>query len=154
MFSSNQTFRVSSQLDNIAAVIDLAVKLDDKHQMLTRRDKTVHIAYQITDDGTYCIGTGSMDDSEYKKPAEGWTDFPFDYDSAIIAGIIRQWIEKQPSPKSDYDSFDGGHGLGFVCFHPWDDEYQKSIDGLVMDHIKNPHECIVCFRPYSNFYAK
>lgn len=155
MFSSNQCFQISGTLDKLSAVIDFAVRLDDKLEMLTRNDRKVHIAYQITNNGLYCLGTGGIEGHpQFGKPNDGWTEFPFDYDPDILAGIIRQWIEKQPRPDSEYDDFDGGTGLGFLCFEPWNDVRHGNTDDRPSEHIRNIHDCIVCFKPYVNYYAK
>ena len=116
MFSSNQIFDVSCEPSDLARVIKFGVELycDD---MFIRSDGRVHIAFSGPAPGIYAIGTGSMDRLK-SGPNKGyghdcpkyWADYPFDYDPEIIAGIITQWVRKQPRPECP--DTDGSASLG------------------------------------------
>lgn len=151
MFSSNQVFQVSGSLDSISSVIDFAVRHSGHHEMFTRSDHKVRAAYQITETGLYCLGKGTME-GDVRPPSakpDSWINFPFDYDPNIIAPIVEQWIRKQPRPSDETEAFDGSHAVGFLCIEPW------NLEGNTFDYnIKDVHRCIVCFKPFLNFYAK
>lgn len=143
MFSSNQIFQVSGTLDDIERVLDFAIRQSGEHELFTRTESPVPIVYQITDNGLYCLATAYGG-----TPDEDWSLYPFDYDPKIIARIIRQWLELQPRPKSDYDCCEGGHAPGFICQELW------SLDPKLRDHIKSPYYGFLTFRPFTNWYSK
>ena len=131
MFSSEQIFKVSGDFSQLEMAIDFAMKMWG-----ARKDRQYY--YQITEDGKYCIGWCEED---------GWTPFQFDFDSHIVAEIVKQHLRKHRIEESAYDSFDGSTDDGFLM---------KAIEPSAMDEegIKRPFFGIVSIEYFENFYAK
>ena len=104
MFASNQILDVTCEPRDLAKAIAFGMSLHGD-EMFKRADGRVKVAFSEPISGVYAIGTGSMEPvrnipngNKGHDCAKGWTDYPFDYDPAIIAGIITQWLAKQPEP--------------------------------------------------------
>ena len=149
MFSSNQKFDVTCELEGLEEVIAFAVKASGCLECLTRYDRRVRPAFQATLTGLYCIGLGSVHAAGESEAPEGWTDFPFDYDPAILAPIVAQWVRSQPKPEPS--GTDGTERLGVEVAHPND---LPGIFRAWQGGIKGPLNCILTFRPYAVGYDK
>lgn len=132
MFSSEQIFEISGEMDQLEKTIKFAI---DMHGI-----GKSGICYQITEDGKYCLGWGNE---------EGWSKFPFDFDAHIVSEIVKQHLKKQEDKMEDpYSWFDGSSELGFLM---------KVIPSTFADDwkgIKKPFFGIVSIEPFINFYAK
>ena len=131
MFSSEQIFNVSGDMEQLEMAIKFAV---DMHGIA--RDK---IKYQITKDGKYCLGWGDEED--------GWNKYPFDFDTHIVAEIVKQHLRKQ-DVEDPYDGWDGSSELGFRM---------KAIDNVFSDEedgIKSPFYGIVSIEAEYIYYGK
>lgn len=153
MFSSNQHFDITCSFEELPRVIDFAVHLAGDYEMFTRQVNRVKVAWQETSTGLYCIGPGTMAAGgihpHRSATSEGWSDYPFDYDSSIIAGIITQWIEKQPTP--DMPDTDGSTELGVRVR----DLNTLTEDTSVYDcGIKTPYALFLAFEPFVQTYDK
>lgn len=130
MFASNQVLEVSGSFGQLKMALEFALNMSGNSKC----------AYQITEDGRYCIG------KVYDKPKDGWTEFQFDFDSDIISRIITQFLTKQ---NLDYEEEgDGGYNKGFIMKvipESMGDEYKG---------IKSPFYGIVEFKPFVCFYSK
>lgn len=143
MFSSNQILEISGPINNeeyLLNALGFALKTSGDVEYFTRTDKPTKCVYQITEDGTYCIGWafGRMIES-------GWNEFPFDFDLKIIAQIIVKHLSKQDVKCSGWD---GSHEKGFLM-KAIETSYSDEKDG-----IKNPSRGIVKFKPFICFYHK
>lgn len=131
MFSSEQIFDINGDMVQLEMAIKFAVDMYG----ITRNN----IKYQITKDGKYCLGWGDEKD--------GWSKFPFDFDTHIVAEIVKQHLRKQ-DVEGPYDYRDGSSKLGFRM---------KAIDNVFSsekDGIKNPFFGIVSIEAEYIFYAK
>lgn len=131
MFSFDQVFDISGDMGQLEMAIEFAV---DMHGIA--RDK---IKYQITKDGKYCLGWGDEKD--------GWNKYPFDFDTHIVAEIVKQHLRKQ-DVEDPYDYCDGSSVLGFRM---------KAIDNVCSDEedgIKNPFFGIVSIEAEYIYYGK
>lgn len=133
MFSSEQIFEVSGDMDQLEKTIDFAVSMHGLPASKT-------LSYQITKDGKYCLGW-------YDE--NGWKKLPFEYDAHIIAEIVKQHLNKQDC-ENPYSSnlYDGSSEKGFLM---------KVIDNTFSDEengIKHPFYGIVSIEPFYNYYAK
>ena len=102
MFSSNQILDVLCDDKSLPRAIRFAVSLYGD-EIFTRHDGRVRMAFAEPVPGVYLIGRGSMEPYQTgpnkgwsSKLGKGWTDYPFDYDPSLIAGIVAQWASKQP----------------------------------------------------------
>lgn len=129
MFSSNQILQMSGEMSQLETVINFAMR------MFGNRDK---VTYQTTEDGKYCLGWYATD---------GWKEFPFDFDSSIVAKIIEQHLKKQEI-EDPYEWADGSSEKGFLM-KVIPQTFSNEEDG-----IKNPFYGIVSIEPFINFYAK
>lgn len=130
MFSSEQIFEVSGEMEQLEMTIEFAIKMHGIGKS--------GISYQITDDGKYCLGWGDE---------KGWTKLPFDFDAHIVSEIVKQHLKKQEI-EDPYSYDDGTSELGFLM---------KVIPCTFSDErngIKHPFYGIVSIEPYFNFYAK
>ena len=135
MFSSNQEFVISGSFDQLQLALEFAINYSEENEK--------HLCFQTTEDGKYCIGWAPDG-----IPENGWENFQFDYDSAIVAKIIVQFLSKQKHENSPYEYFDGGTDRGFLM---------KNIPETFSDEkngIKRPFYGIVSFEPFTNFYSK
>ena len=133
MFSSEQIFEVSGDMEQLESAIKFACEMYE----IDGRGVT----YQITKDGKYCLGKG------YAKSENGWIQFPFDFNVHIIAEIIKQFLSKQEC-ENPYDWYDGDSEKGFLM---------KAIPSVFSDEedgVLSPFYGIVSIEPYMNFYAK
>lgn len=132
MFSSEQVFKVSGEMDQLEMAIDFAINMYGPRKRVT---------YQITNDGKYCLGWNSDEE-------DGWKELPFDFNAHIVAEIVKQHLEKQ-DVENPYDwGYDGSSEKGFLM---------KAIDRVFSDEwrgIKKPFYGIVSIEPYYNYYAK
>lgn len=144
MFSSNQVLEISGGMDQIEAAIGFALKYSGHTQCFTRIEQPSRCVFQTTADGRYCIGWALRKE----ETPEGWAEFPFDYDAAIIARIVRQWLEKTPLPHNDNECYDGTSKLGFLLQESGGCRWKER------ERIKTGSRCIVTIRPYWCFYAK
>lgn len=138
MFSSNQIFEVSGSMEQMKITLDFALKMSGAIDLFTRKENPIKCIYQITEDGRYCIGVGY-----YEK--EGWNEYPFDFDTNIIAQIIAQHLNKQSIP---YNNMDGTSKKGFLM---------KSVPKSYADEkngIKNPSFALFEFSIFETYYAK
>lgn len=134
MFSSNQILQVSGSLDEeqIRNALEYAIKLYSLPS-----PPTGTFGWQISRGGKYCIGWSNI------GPA--WKDYPFCFDTTIVARIILQWLQKQDVTISG--QADGAYEKGFLmqavnADFDYDTPIQDSFYG------------IVSFEPFVNFYAK
>ena len=143
MFSSNQKLEISGSMNQLEFALHFALCYSDHAKNMTRPEieRGCKLVYQITDNGKYCIGWG------FGEVPNGWKEYPFDFDEAIVARIIGQHLYKQEYPASGYEWADGGMDKGFLMkgiHDAYGDEYK----------IENPFYGIVVFEPFTNFYAK
>lgn len=123
--------------------LEFALKASGYLPVITRTDRPTKCVYQITENGSYCIGWSPFDAVEVKK---GWNEFPFDFDLDIISSIIIKHLQKQ-----ELESLggDGSYDKGFVM---------KCIETDFRDEndagVKNSFYGIVEFRPFTCCYAK
>lgn len=142
MFSSNQIFEISGSLqhtEELQTALEFTLKMSGNMDCFTRTNKPSKCVYQITEDGRYCIGWA------FETIANGWNEFPFEFDLSIISQIIVKHLQKQ---EIKYTGYDGSHCKGFLM---------KCIDADMSDEydgIKNPFYGIVEFKPYTCFYSK
>jgi hypothetical protein len=145
MFSSNQILEFSGSLshkDELKHAFEFAIKASGWYEAMTRSDNPCECVYQITEDGRYCIGWGEEKD--------GWKEFPFDFDIAIISQIIAKHLAKQEMRYDEncIDGWDGSYNAGFLM-KVIPNSFASEKDG-----IKNPFRGIMSFEPYTCFYAK
>ena len=145
IFSSNQKFDVSCELDALPHVIDFAFGLSGTLDAVARTQGRLKPAFQILD-GFYCLGT-SLEGSEFKS--DDWTPYPFDYDPDLVAGCVAQWVRKNPDP--EHTGTDGTEKLGVrvMC--------KESAYSLMQAHgvrLRDPWTCIVAVQPYNLAYDK
>lgn len=145
MFSSNQVFEISGSLEQLEVAIEFAMSYSGKKERFARRERPSKCVYQITADGRYCIGWALHEENT----PDGWLEYPFDYDAKIISGIVRQYIEKAPTPFNEFDGYDGTSKIGFLLqAGPGGDSYEER------DMVKENFYCIANIRPYWCYYAK
>lgn len=130
MFSSDQIFEVSGDMDQLEKAIRFAI---DMHGI-----GKSGISYQITKNRKYCLGWG--DEEEWKK-------YPFDFDVHIVSEIVKQFLEKQEC-EDPYAWADGSSEKGFLM------KVIPEVFSDEKDGIKKPFYGIVSIEPYMNFYAK
>jgi len=131
MFSSNQEFIISGELDMLESALKFAMELYEPGGST--------LCFQITGDGRFCIGRGC-------EP--GWSKFQFDFDYHIVAEVIKQHLNKLPKGESIYDYADGSVYPGFIM---------KAISETFADEengIKNPFWGILSIEPFECFYSK
>ena len=133
MFSSNQEFKISGDLDQLEEALRFAIKY---YGAGSGKD----IFYQITSDGKYCLGW---------HETKNWIKYPFDFDIHIVSEIIKQHLLKlsvgQPTL---YDDYDGSTEQGFIM---------KNITETFLDNednIVDPFYGIISIEPYECFYSK
>ena len=147
-FSSNQILQVLGKLDDIETALSFALKLSgyDKNLTQKERDRGCKLVYQITSSSRYCIGWG------FEKVPSGWSEYPFDFQTDIVAKIIAQYLKKQTCINEDaYIDGDGSYDKGFIMKH--DDSIWR-YDCSGKNNIENPNYCIVYFEAFENYYAK
>ncbi len=145
MFTSNQMMSISGRMEDIAETLDFAMQRSDWGKLFKKKDNPPVPVFQITEDNRYCIGWAPADE---RGLPSGWQTYPFDYDASILAPIIEQAIKKMPLPAQEFSGWDGTNKLGFLMTAEAGDTYEER------SAVINPDYCIVCFRPYWNFYAK
>lgn len=131
MFSSNQIFELSGDMDQLEPAIRFAVSMFCSSCT----------SYQISKDGKYCLGWMA-------EEKDGWKPFAFDFDAHIVSEIVKQHLNKQDYGKNPYEWCDGGTDEGFLM---------KVIDQTFSDEedgIKHPFYGIVSIEPFWNYYAK
>ena len=146
MFSSNHILTATGCLDHageLKSALEYALKTSGWLNGFTRPQNPTKCVYQIIDD-TYCIG---WHNPNYKL-AEGWKEFPFDFDLEIIAKIIIQHIDKSPMPLIEEMGYDGSCEKGFIM-----NNIERGFDSYEIG-IKHPEYGIVSFQPYTCYYAK
>ena len=131
MFSSNQKLVISGEMSQLKQAMEFAIKFAEV--------KEENLAFQITDDGKFCLGWFQ---NEYWKP------FQFDYDATIVSKIIENFLKKQKHPESVYDYGDGCTAEGFLM-KVIDSSFSEKHNG-----IKEPFYGIVSFEKYTNYYSK
>lgn len=142
MFSSNQILEISGCLAHdgeLHNALEFALKASGDFECFARADKPTKCVYQITENGTYCIGWA------HEKVEEGWCEFPFNFDLSIISQIIAKHLSNQ---HVDHSGWDGSHEKGFLM---------KAIETSFSDEqngIKKPFYGIVKFEPFTCFYHK
>lgn len=142
MFATNQVCTISGKLESgaLCEALDFALKYSGYIKGFTEPGNLSKCIYQITEDGQFCIGWAPQN-----KVPDGWTEFPFEFNSSIISQIIEQHLDKQ---KIQYCFGEGGYYKGFCM---------KDISGVLdseYDGIKNPFYGIVLFKPFTCFYRK
>lgn len=144
MFSSNQKLKVSgpTDIEYIKAALDFVMKYSGQieHTTISEVDRGCLTVFQITETGSFCIGWG------FKKVPDDWREFPFKFDSDIVARIIKQHLEERSYAFGDYG--DASVREGFLM-HAIND--RKIIE---KHKIKNAGYGIVEFEPYEAVYAK
>ena len=131
MFSSNQIFELSGDIDQLEKAIKFAVNMHGSSC----------VSYQISKDGKYCLGW-LVDEKN------GWKPFAFDFDAHIVSEIVKQHLNKQDCSEDPYGWCDGSTDRGFLM---------KVINQTFSDEengIKKPFYGIVSIEPFTNFYAK
>lgn len=146
MYATNQRFDVACRFEDLADVIDLGVSLSGWKEPMTRYDRRVRPAFQVTDGGLYCLGVGSMHTVGKSTANVGWTDFPFDYDPAILAPVVAQWAKAQPRPAPS--GTDGTEVLGVRV------RGVPSLDSGRCGRIRDPLNCVLVFEPFNLGYDK
>lgn len=134
MFSSNQVFEISGCIDHkndLKNALEFAIKASGWYEPFTRSEKPAKCTFQITENGTYCLGWHAK---------EGWSEFQFDFDIEIIAQIITQHLKKQHIID---EGGDGSYHKGFLI---------KQIDWK--SNVKNHDYGIIAIEPFTCYYAK
>ena len=142
MLSSNQVLEISGPIggsEYLLNALEFALKVSGELECFTRVDKPAKCVWQITENGTFCIG------SAFKNIKKGWSEFPFDFDLKIIAQIIEKHLLKQDVKRGEWD---GSYEKGFVM-KVIETSFSDEKDG-----IKNPFYGIVKFEPFTCFYHK
>ena len=131
MFSSEQKFEVSGDISQLEATIKFAIEMYGIGKS--------GICFQITEDGRFRLGWAN---------ANGWNKLPLDFDSHIVAEIVKKHLAKQEYDTSKYSHYDGSIEHGFLmkvipstCANSW-------------NGIKEPFYGIVSIEPFVNFYGK
>lgn len=157
MYSSNQILDISVETQDLVQVLDFAIKLYDSTGMFTRQNGRVKMAFSEPISGVYAIGVGSMEpyssgpNKGWSSPApKGWTDYPFDYDPAIIAPIISQWVNRQPAPPEEMTDGTLRTGIRVRSLHSAIDELPALRDVQGWGKLA----CILCFTPVAVTYDK
>ena len=136
MFSSNQIFRISGRFEDLPLALHFAMDMSNDIQS--------NAVFQITEDGTYCIGWRPKD-----KLPQGWHSYQFDFDADIVSKIIIQHLTKTIATMEDpYRYADGSSYKGFLM---------ENIDNVFSDEwegIKKPFYGIVSIKPFFNYYSK
>ena len=146
MSATNQCFDVACRFEDLASVIALGVELAGWKEPMTRYDHRVRPAFQVTDDGLYCLGVGTMHAVGKSTPCAGWTDFPFDYDPAILSPVVAQWVRAHPKPAPS--GTDGTEVLGVRV------RGVPSLDPGRCGRIRDPLNCVLAFEPFHLGYDK
>lgn len=111
MFASNQRFDMKCGREQLQAAIEFLVKLSDVNDRFTRPTDPAKPIFCNTGHGIYLFG--------YYYPnrpvPEGWSEYPFDYDSKIIAQIVWQWLQNQKYPIAP--RIDGSVAMGARVCH-------------------------------------
>jgi hypothetical protein len=147
-FSSNQILQVSGEFDNIENALIFALKLSGHDKNMTQKEKErgCKLVYQITSSGRYCIGWG------FGNVPSGWSEYPFDFQTDIVAKIIAQYLKKQTCVNEDvYEDGDGSYDKGFIMKHD-NSIYEYDCNGKT--NIENPFYCIVYFQAFETYYGK
>lgn len=99
-FTNYRRFDVPCRLEDLPAVIDLAVRLSGHLDMFTRDCHNVRPAVQISPDWTcLAMAAGTMEPGETRPglPVRGpFTDLPFRYSAGRLAQYISEWIRTLP----------------------------------------------------------
>lgn len=120
MFVSNQIFDVTCDKRSLPMMLDTIVRLYGAKELFTRDNGRINPAFQKPCGGLYLLGTGSME--PYKTgpnkgwahdPHPDWTDFQFDWDEHLVAGVLDQWLGKNPPDRHDMPDTDGSVEPGF-----------------------------------------
>lgn len=121
MFHSNQHFDVTAEYENLAPVLDLAVRLCEGPEIYLRENDPVRMAWRVTEDGRhFCVGFGSMESDGPEDAAPGWHDFDglsrrgFRCE-AFSGGIIRN------CPSEEWKDY----MFCIACFSPWNCDFEK-----------------------------
>ena len=134
MFSSNQVLKISGNIVTSDLSKALVFVLD-YFNMGERK-----LAYQITEDGDYCLGWYTYEG----YPEDGWTAFPFEFEPDVNALIIRDHLKDQIL---DLDGFNGETiQEGFLIRSIRDLSYND------LDKIRNNFYGIVIITPYTLYY--
>lgn len=146
MFSSNQILQVSGKLNQLEKALQFALDYSGHGKNIQEDEyrRGCRLTYQVTEDGKYCIGWAFLDEADKKLP-EGWSEYPFRFDTEIVAKIIMQHLNDFPMDK---DIWDGGYEKGFLM------EVIPENLGDKLDTIKRPFYGIVSFKAYTCFYSK
>ena len=134
MFSSNQIFKISGNIanDDLAKALQFTMDYFDIGER--------NLAYQITEDGDYCLGWYTYEG----YPEAGWTAFPFPFTADVNAMIIRDHLKEQIL---DLDGFNGETVQeGFLIRSIRDLNYED------LDKIENNFYGIVIISPYTLYY--
>ena len=132
MFSKNQILKISGSIngDDLFYALDFVINYYDI------KDKK--LAYQITEDGSYCIGWYT-----YDEPEIGWTAYTFKYNADVMSLIIRDHIK---DTIVRIDEFNDKVQEGFLIRSIQDLKYSEK------DTIKNSFYGIAIITPYTIYY--
>lgn len=136
MFCSNQIFDVACTAKDLPRVLAFGLSMaDDVGDCLTREDGRIRLAFSQPAPDVYAIGYGSMKPFKtgpnkgwFRNLPEGWTDYPFDYDPAIVGPIVAQWLDQNPPDPADRPDIDGAVEPGLRIRCPQD--MLKAMPGL------------------------
>ena len=132
MFSKNQILKISGSINND----DLLYALE---YVLNKFDlKNKNLAYQITDDGAYCLGWFS-----YDEPEIGWNAYTFSYNTDVMSLIIKDHIKNNIVK---IDEFGDRVQEGFLIRSCADLKYTER------ETIKNDFYCIAIITPYTLYF--
>lgn len=139
MFSSNQVLSVSGSLNSseLENALEFGMKAAGKNL-----EEDFVCSFQITKDKKYCIGWTTVNN----EAPEGWDKMPFNYNTKIVAEIIRQHLTPQTLDYDEY--FDGSYREGFLM------EVIPLNLGNELNNIKNPFYGYLSFKPFTCMYAK
>lgn len=142
MFSSNQVFKISGDMNQLQTVLKFAFKMngEDEHISQSEYDRGYKIIYQISDDEmSYCIGHC------FGEIPKGWQEYPFRFDYEICSRIIAQFLE---SFDIQEDCWDGSYEKGFIAENI-EQSFADKEDGIV-----KPFYGTIRFRAFTTFYSK
>ena len=73
MFSSNQIFKISGEMNQLSRALQFALEYSEELLTPERKARGCKLVYQISSENKFCIGWG------YETIPDGWQDFPFEF---------------------------------------------------------------------------
>lgn len=147
MYSSNQVLEISGDLEckgDFEEALEYCIKKSDWYDAFTRTEDPLKPAYQVLENGAYCIGI--LPEKGYNREG-GWKEFGFNWDAGIVAAIIKQHLMSRRFSSEIYWAGDGttvkGYKIKVMNNEP---EYTSGI--------KDGDYGILMVEAFSCYYAK